>query len=448
MPETVITSAFLNNIKHSAALNAHQTVIKNAIIKNGINKVAYNNDAANALQHTFSHEVKSGSITNQQRSGRCWIFAGLNTLRKSVADQLNLDDFELSQTYGMFWDKLEKANYFYENILDTLQEPEDGRLVMWLLSDPLQDGGQWDMFADIVAKYGVVPKYVMPDTFHSANSAKMNELLTRKLRKGAAVIRKMYQDGADADALGKEKESRISEFYRILVYFLGEPPETFDFEYKDKDESYHHEAGFTPLSFMQKYVDADLDDYVSIINAPTSSKPFYTRFTIDYLGSVKGGRIVNYLNLPVEEMKALALAQLKDNEPVWFGCDVAKMLERDQGILDESMYLYEQALDTSFDFEKGERLDYGDSAMSHAMVFTGVNLDRQGNPGRWKVENSWGDKVGKNGYYIMSDAWFDAHNYQVVINKKHLTDDMLRVLEQDPVHLPPWDPMGSLARMK
>ncbi|MFO2548363.1 C1 family peptidase [Alicyclobacillus cycloheptanicus] len=416
----------------------------NAVATSGIQGVATNRAALVQMQFTFSNEIETGPVTNQKQSGRCWLFAGLNALRADIAKANHMKPFELSQCYLMFWDKLEKANYFLERILDTLEEPTDSRIVQWLLQAPLQDGGQWDMFVNLVDKYGVVPQYVMPETFHSGKSAQMNKLLSQKLRSAAAEIRRRHRAGADTAGLRAFKDEHIGEIYRLLAYFLGQPPTVFDFEYRDKDDLFHRDAGLTPQAFLAKYATIDLHNYVSIINAPTADKPFGRTYTVQYLGNVEGGRDVLYLNVDIETFKQLALAQVLEGEPVWFGCDVGQMSERTQGILDTAVFDYEGALDTSFEMSKADRLDYGESQMTHAMVLTGVNVV-DGQPTRWKVENSWGKDAGNDGFFVMSDAWFEAFMYQIVIDKKHLPDTLAEALQQPPIQLKPWDPMGSLA---
>ncbi|MHB1630316.1 MAG: C1 family peptidase [Bacilli bacterium] len=445
---TAISAELVEKFSKDMQARPNHRTLMNAVRKNGINAVAMNQDAVVDMQYTFSDEIETGPITHQKQSGRCWLFAGLNTLRVRVAERCNLKEFELSQNYQMFWDKFEKANYFLESILETLDEPTEGRLIAWLLMSPVQDGGQWDMFVNLVDKYGVAPKSVMPETFHSSQSAMMNRLLTVKLREDAAGLRGRHQrEGASADALRTDKEAMLGEIYRMLCHFLGEPPARFDFEYRDKDKEFHRDRDMTPTDFFKRYVDVDLHDYVSVINAPTADKPFLKTYTVKYLGNVKGGRDVLYLNVESEALRALTIAQLRDGEPVWFGCDVGQMLDRDSGIMDTQLYDYGATLGVSFGMSKAERLDYGESLMTHAMVFTGVNL-ADGRPHRWKVENSWGKEPGNEGYFIMSDPWFEEFMYQIVVQKKYLSDTMREALVQPPKALQPWDPMGSLALMR
>lgn len=419
-------------------------VLANAISKSGVDAIAFNNNTLRKMQYNFSVEIETGKITNQKGSGRCWIFAGLNTMRFHIGKKYNIKDFELSQNYVAFWDKFEKANYFLETMIDTLDQETGSREIMWLIQNMVSDGGQWDMFCNIVEKYGIVPKEAMPETVPSSSSGEMNKFLQLKLREFAATLRKMHQDGCSINDLSVKKDDMMSEIYKILCMFLGQPPERFDFEYRDKDKKFFADRNLTPMEFYKKYIDFNIRDYVSLINAPTADKPLWKTYTVKYLGNVIGGKDVKYLNVDIETMKEAAIKQMKDDVPVWFGCDVGKMFYREDGILDTEAFDYGAALDTTFVSDKAFRLEYYNSCMTHAMVFTGVNIVDD-KPNRWKVENSWGEDRGHKGFLVMSDQWFDEYMYQVVIHKKYLDKKILEALKQDPVVLKPWDPMGSLA---
>ncbi len=416
-----------------------------AVMTNGLDKSCLNHASIRSNLHEFSLSLKQGDVTNQKSSGRCWLFAAMNVMRFRIIQRFNLKDFELSQNYLLFWDKLEKSNWFLENILDTLDEPVGSRTLDFLLHDPVGDGGQWDMMANLVAKYGVVPKYSMPETAVSQATRELCRTITEQLRGFAFLLRRDAAQGASVEELREKKVSMLDDIYRILCICLGEPPRTVNMEARDKDGSFIREYGLTPQEFFAKYVDMDLHDYISLINAPTSDKPFYRRYTVNMLGNVKEGAPVCYINLPIDELKAAAIAQLKDGEPVWFGCDVGKYANRDNGVLDTALYDYANTLQLRFPMSKAERLDYGQSLMTHAMVFQGVNLMPDGRPDRWRVENSWGEDPGKKGYYVMSDEWFTEYLYQIVVNKKYLTDAQRAVIDTDTIVLKPWDPMGSLA---
>lgn len=419
-------------------------VLKDAIMANGINGATLNNKAIVALPTVFSEEIETGKVANQMKSGRCWIFAALNTFRHRITAKLNIKDFELSQTYMMFWDKLEKSNFFLESILKTLDEPLEERLLSWLLTHPQQDGGQWDMLVSLVNKYGVIPKQAMPETYQSSNSPELNSILDAKLRVCSLELRRMHNEGKVDNELQAAKTEMMGNIYKILVYLLGEPPKIFDFEYRDEKGKFHRETSLTPQGFFEKYVGINLDEYVSVINAPTKDKPFGKTYTVQFLGNVVNGRPLKYLNVDMKILKGLAVEQIKDGETVWFGSDVARYSDRKVGVLDPDLYDYEAAFETPFNLTKAERLDYKESMLTHAMVLTGVNLVN-GEPNRWKVENSWGEEVGNKGYFVMSDKWMDEYTYQVVVNKKYLSKDLVKAFNQEPIELKPWDPMGSLA---
>ncbi len=420
-------------------------VALNAVTKTSVRNVAMNRRAVTRLNHTFSHVVKAGAATSQNGSGRCWMFAGLNLFRMSAAANMNLEDFELSQNYQMFWDKLEKSNYFLENILGTLDEPADGRLISWLVMNPIQDGGQWDMFVNLIEKYGVVPKEVMPETESSSSTGQMNDRITAKLREYAAHLRAQYGRGASLDQLRTQKGQMLDEVYRMLCIHLGEPPSEFVWQWRDKDKEFHRDGLITPREFFHKHVQIDLNDLVCLIHCPQEAKQYNTLYTVEYLGNVVGGRPVRYLNVELDVMKAASIAMIKDSRSVWFGCDVGKLFDRDLGVMDVELYDYAGVYGTEFRLTKAEELDYGQSQMTHAMVFTGVNLDEDGKSTKWRVENSWGEKGGDKGFMVMTDAWFDSYNYEVVVDRKYLSPDLLKILETEPIGLPPWDPMGALA---
>jgi bleomycin hydrolase len=378
------------------------------------------------------------------------MFASLNTMRYRTIKKYNLKTFELSQAYPLFFDKLEKSNWFLGNILDTLDEPLDGRLVSFLLSDPIGDGGQWDMFRSLVKKYGVVPKEAMPETANSRNTRDMDKFLTRYLRGCARRLRESHEAGVGADDLADMRKEMMEEVWSLLAICLGTPPERFDVRLRDKDDKVVLSGSFTPQEFFDEAVGMDLDSYVSLISAPTADKPFGHSFTVDRLGNVEEDGTVRYLNLEPAELKRLAIAQLRDELPVWFGCDVDQSYLHQEGIMDTAAL----DVDALFGFpvegclDKAQRLDYGESLMTHAMVFEGVRLDADGNPVIWKVENSWGAEHGRDGFDTLSDPWFDEYVYQVVIDRKYLSDEQQAALDAEPIVLAPWDPMGSLARVR
>jgi bleomycin hydrolase len=450
LPETTkeassVTSSQLARFREAFVTDPARRAALNAVSKTSVRAVAMNREAVVRCTHTFSHMVKAGEATSQNASGRCWLFAGLNTMRMQAAEAMNLENFELSQNYLMFWDKLEKANYFLESILETLDEATDSRLIMWLVQSPIQDGGQWDMFVNLVRKYGVVPKEAMPETESSSSTGVMNERITLKLREYAARLRDAHRAGTLAAELRKQKDTMLEEVYRMLCIHLGVPPSSFLWQWRDKDKEFHRDGMLTPKEFMARYVKAPLDDMVCLIHCPQSSKQYNTVYTISYLGNVVEGDIIRYLNVELDVMKRAAVEMIKDGKPVWFGCDVGKMFDRDLGLMDLDLYEYEPIYGLEFGLDKAQRLDYGQSAMNHAMVFTGVDLDDEGKPIKWRVENSWGDKPGNKGFMVMTDRWFDEYNYEVAVEKKYLSPELIEALKMEPVKLPPWDPMGALA---
>ena len=422
-------------------------VTRNALTISNLNDIATNWDAYSKINHSFSNVIKGeiSKVTNQKSSGRCWGFAGLNLMRISVCKKHKLKNFEFSQNYFMFFDKLEKSNYFLENILSTLGKSCESRLISWLLSEPVNDGGQWDMFTNLIEKYGAVPQSVMPESYQSSNSRFMNVLLTRKLREYASILRSDYQSGAKMETLRTNKADMMSTIYSMLCMFLGTPPEKFDWTFTNKKKKFHRFENLTPLSFVKNHMELKLKDKICLIHCPMSNKKMNELYTVKYLGNVVDGDIINYANVKIDELKKAAMKSLKKNEAVWFGCDVGKWLNYTKGVMDLDIFDYENLFDISFNMNKATRLEYGESVMTHAMLFTGVDIVKD-KPKKWRVENSWGDKGGDKGYYLMTDKWFDQYNYEVVVDKKYLPKEILAIFDKEPQELHPWDPMGSLAK--
>lgn len=420
--------------------------LQNAATTSGIDAASTNPWAEQVNNHVYSVDLETGQVPNQRRSGRCWLFANLNILREQVLSKIGSDKkaFELSQSYLFFYDKYEKANYFYENIIKTADLDLDSREVAHLLQTPQEDGGQWDMIVSLIQKYGVVPQTVMPDTFNAKNSTALNTQLNKKLRQDAKVLREMIQSDASDNEIDAKRGEFLEIIYRMLAISLGTPPVEFDFSYRYADKEYHSHKGLTPQSFYQEFVGLDLTDYVPVINAPSDNKPYHQAFTVDLLGNVVGGQPVKYINVPMETLKDLTIKQLKAGESVWFGCDVGQDSTRKSGLMSLEAYDTEALFDLEWTMDKKDRLEYGESLLTHAMVLTGVDLDDE-QPTKWKVQNSWGEDVGQKGYFVMTDDWMDAYTYQVVIHKDHLPEELLEIYETEPTVLPAWDPMGSLA---
>ena len=418
--------------------------MQNSVTVTAVDKLALNRTAVTRLDDSFSCKLDDWSVTNQKNTGRCWIFAGTNLLRVGAMKKMNLKEFEFSQSYIFFWDKIERANYFLESIIDTADRPDGDRTVDFLLANVLGDGGQWNMFVSLVRKHGLVPKTAMPESESSSNSSMMNKILKAKLREGAKHLRDKHAKGDSAAEIRSVKHEILTVVYRILSIHMGTPPSSFDWQWRDKDNKFHRDGELTPQEFTKKYVTVDLNEYVCLVHDPRPSSPFGRTFTVAYLGNVVGGEPVKYLNVDIATMKKIAMRILLDGQPVWFGCDCSRQMARDLGLWDSRLFDYESVYDTEFALNKADRLIYHQSKMNHAMLFTGVDVvDDQ--PRRWRVENSWSDECGKKGFFIMDDSWFDEFMFEIAAHKSYLPEDLQKALVLKPIVLPPWDPMGSLA---
>ncbi|CAW98271.1 aminopeptidase C [Streptococcus equi subsp. zooepidemicus] len=443
---SVLTETFTEQLYANYEANAKYLALENAITHNGLLKSLETRQSEIDNDFVFSIDLTKDKVSNQKASGRCWMFAALNTFRHKLISEFKLEDFELSQAHTFFWDKYEKSNWFMEQVIATADQALTSRRVKFLLDVPQQDGGQWDMVVALFEKYGVVPKSVYPESVSSSHSRELNQYLNKLLRQDAQILRDVISTGADHQAVQAKKEELLQEIFNFLAMNLGLPPRQFDFAYRDKDNHYHADKGITPQAFYEKYVGLKLSDYVSVINAPTADKPYGKSYTVDMLGNVVGSPEVRYLNLDMERFKELAIKQMQAGESVWFGSDVGQVSDRQKGILALNTYDFQAGMDIQLSQDKAGRLDYSESLMTHAMVLTGVDLDDTGKPIKWKVENSWGDKVGDKGYFVASDAWMDEYTYQIVVRKDLLTADELAAYEAEPQVLAPWDPMGALAK--
>lgn len=424
--------------------NDKNTIIRHVLTTNSIDALSMSDDNKPNTRFVFSIDNKTMPATNQKASGRCWIFAATNLLREMIAKRCKIANFELSQSYIALYDKLEKVNYAIETIIDLLDVEDDDRELQFVLKSGIGDGGQWDMFKNIVKKYGIVPKCAMDETYSSSNTRQLNSLINFNISRFASQARRLYHKNG-LEAVRALQNEFIDTIYNLLLNAYGKPIDTFTFEYVDNETNqYHAEHNLNPQQFYEKYVGNILEDYVSLINAPTEDKPFNHSFTVKYLGNVVEGDIIRHLNLPMNRIKELIVASLKEGDLVWFGSDVAHYGQRDKGIWDDKAFDYSTPFNMDYTMDKGESLKYRASAMNHAMVITGVNL-LNNKPTKWKIENSWGTTNGDNGYYIMSDSWFDQFVYQAVISKKYLTKEEIEQYQADPIVLKPWDPMGSLA---
>jgi bleomycin hydrolase len=372
------------------------------------------------------------------------MFAGLNLFRAGAIAKMGLKSFEFSQNYTMFSDKIERANYFLEAIIDTADRAVDDRTVAYLLARPISDGGQWNMFVNLVRKHGLVPKQMMPETQSSSSSSRMNSILAAKLRETAFELRSAFATGASTEDLRAQKERALGVIYRILCIHLGTPPRNFAWQWTDKDRNFHRDAEMTPQQFAAQYVELPVDEYVCVVHDPRPTSPKGRTFTVEYLGNVLEGGIVKYLNVDIELMKDLAAKAIVGGEPVWFGCDTGKMTRRDLGMWDKDLYDYGSLYDTTFGMDKATRLSYHETQMTHAMLFTGVDMVDD-KVRRWRVENSWGEEAGKKGFYVMNDNWFDEYVFEIAARRSALPPELQEALDAEPIVLPAWDPMGALA---
>ena len=439
-----LVAAELELLRKDFASNPAYRLAQNAVTRVSVDDVAINREIINSVDHSLSTHLDDWKVTDQERSGRCWLFAGLNLLRVGVMRTTALKDFEFSQNHAMFWDKIERANYFLEAIIETAARDLDDRTVAFLLESVASDGGQWNMFAAIVAKHGLVPKGYMPETQSSADTARMNSVLQYLLRQGARSLRVAAAAGG-AEAARTEKAEILRTVYRVLCIHLGTPPERFDWQWTDKDKQFHRDGLLTPQEFAAKYVDLPLADYVCLVHDPRPSSPAGRTFTVDYLGNVLGAPPVTYLNVDMSVIKDIAARTLQGGEPVWFGCDVGKMMSNDYAVWDADLYDLPSVYDAAFSLGKADRLAYHETQMTHAMLFTGVDV-LDGTPRRWRVENSWGAERGKDGFYTMNDSWFDEYVFEIAARRSALPEELQQALDTKPIVLPAWDPMGALAR--
>ena len=417
----------------------------NAVTQSDVDEVALDRTLVTGAVHTYSHMLDTWTATEQKRSGRCWIFAALNLFRAETVKALDLDSFEFSQSYLMFWDKVERSNFFLETMIEFADRPVDDRAVAWMLGQPIPDAGQWDMLAPLIRKYGVVPKEVFPETESSGNTAKMNAAISYHLRKAAARIRKEYASKGDAESMRKIKRRALETVYKILCIHLGNPPAEFLWQWKDQKGTFHRDGRLTPVEFARKYVSTPYEEFVCLVHDPRESSPLGRTYTIAHLGNVVGESDVRYLNIDVGLMKQIVMEQIVAGNTVWFGCDTGKQAHKDLGIWDADLYDYEAVYDVPFSMTKAERLDYHQSRMTHAMLFTGVDIV-DGRPRRWRVENSAGESPGDRGFWLMNDSWFDEYVSEIAVHRDCVPADLRPALDTDPIVLPPWDPMGALAR--
>jgi bleomycin hydrolase len=424
--------------------DATARLLQNAVTKTQVDDVALDRRVVTSIDHSVSHLLDDWTATSQEKSGRCWLFAGTNLLRAGAAKKLGVKDFEFSQNHLLFFDKLEKANHWLESILATADRDVDDRTVAHLLATPSEDGGQWNMFVALVLKHGLVPKTAMPETASSGNTRAMNRDLATVLRQAARDLRARVAAGATPDELAEAKEDVLATVHRLLSIHLGTPPESFLWQWKDSDKGFHRAGTMTPLEFAEAYVTVPLADYVCIVNDPRPANPYGRTYTVEHLGNVVGAPPVTYLNVETDLMKSLASRAIVGGEPVWFGCDTGQMSNADLGLWDAGLYDRAAVYGTTPDLDKADRLLHHESLMTHAMLFTGVDLVEDV-PRRWRVENSWGTEKGDKGFMTMNDNWFGEHVFEIAVRRDALPEELRAALDAEPVVLPAWDPMGALA---
>lgn len=429
-----ITQDMLNQIKSSYKHTPADKAIYNAMAETSIAVLAKNHENLANFDTNFTNKVVSHGITDQQQSGRCWLFTGLNVLRAQMMTKYGLDEMEFSQNYCFFYDQLEKANLFLQGIIDTREKPMDDKMVEWLFRNPISDGGQFTGISDVIGKYGVVPSSVMPETYSSENTSQIARLVGLKLREFGLQLRDEAAKGVKVSALEAKKTEMLSTVYRMLALAFGEPVERFTWTMNGETKEY------TPQSFYQEYLGNDLtNNYVMLMNDP--SREYYKCYEIDFDRHVYDGKNWTYVNLPVEDIKAMAIESIKDSTMMYFSCDVAKFLDSKRGTLDLKNFDYESLMGTTFGMNKKQRVQTFASGSSHAMTLMAVDLDKDGKPKKWMVENSWGAEAGYKGHLIMTDEWFDEYMFRLVVEKKYVPEKVLNILKQKPIRLPAWDPM-------
>ena len=418
--------------------NKQNKIAELAVVNNGVQKASFNGEGIRDLNRTFSIEIPTDNVTDQKQSGRCWLFAALNVLRHKFAKQYHTKNFTFSQSYLFFWDRIERANIFFNHILETADKPVDDRTVHFYLQAPDTDGGQWHMAISLIRKYGLVPTYAQDESFTANNTAAFNQALNMKLREDGLVLRKLAQAGKN-DEIEQKRQEYLSEIYRMAVIAFGQPVQKFDLEFKDDDGNYKLDQNITPLDFFHNYFEDDLDDYVVLFNAPDHE--YDKLYAFPFEDNVEGGSPVRFLNTKIENLKEAAIKQLKDGETIWFGCDVGKQSDRQKVILAANLYETDTIFGIETKLNKKERLQTGASGSTHAMTFVGVDVV-DGKPRQWKVENSWGTKVGDKGYFVMDDKWFDEYLFKVVVKKQYLPEKLVKIAEGEATPVPCWDSMA------
>jgi bleomycin hydrolase len=428
----------IGEIRNSLKMDAYTKGMQNALSNNDINNLAKNLENINEDDHNFTYRVDVKGITNQQKSGRCWLFTSLNIFRPKAMEVFNLNSFEFSQNYLYFWDLFEKANLYLNNMIETANKPIDDRYVQWYLRSPIDDGGMWSSFANLVDKYGMIPKEAMTETHSSDNTRDMVKFINLKLKEDGIRLREAAANGAKPKELQAQRTEMMKEVYRMLVLNLGVPPTEFTWRYQDKNKTVADYQTYSPMQFKEKVLgDIQVKDYVMLMNDPT--RPFNVHCEIDNYRNVEEGVNWHYVNLDNSAIKVMAVESIKNNEAIYASCDVGQQLDRKYGILDVDNFDYESVYDVTFGMNKAERIQTGASGSSHGMALVAVDLDKSGNTTKWQFENSWGTEAGHKGYLTFTDEWFDEFMFRIVVHKKFVTPEVLKIYETEATLLPPWD---------
>ena len=438
-----LTTEVIDKIHSSFEMDTHTRAMYNSITNNDISSLALNREVLRRHNEIFSHKIETKGVTNQKKSGRCWLFAGLNILRPKVIENNNLESFEFSQNYLAFWDKLEKANCFLENIIKFADRDILNREMEFLLRKPIPDGGYWENVVNLVEKYGVVPHEIMPETNSSGNTSLMNALISRKLRADAVKLRNMHEQKISLKKLRTEKTKMLAHVYKMLVLNLGQPPDEFQWRFEDANSVVSKIRTYSPESFYEEFVNVDLRQYVDIFNDP--SKEYGKHYSINLTRNIRDGDDAHFANVKMQILKDIAVKAVLDDESIWFSCDVGKDQSREHGIMAMGMFDYDSIYMTDMAMTKAQRSLFRESVPNHAMVFIGVDM-RKDEPTKWLVENSWGDDKGSKGLWTLYDSWFDTYVYSIIVKKKYVPKEILDIYEQTATKLPPWDPAYSFVQ--
>lgn len=437
-----ISASMLQQIEKSQGSTATNKALFNAVASNRIDNLAKNFSNRNTFDTHFSVETTKQSIHDQKSSGRCWMFSSFNVFRADFArhhaDSLSV---EFSHDYLFFYDQLEKANLMLQGVIDNAKKPMDDVRVQFFFKNPLNDGGTFCGAADLAPKYGLVPKSVQPETFSAENTSKISSLISSKLREYGLELRKMVADGKKAQAIDARKTEMLSTVYRMLAMALGEPVKEFTYQFRNRcGEPVGEPRRYTPLEFYNETVCHQLaGTFIMVMNDPR--RPYHKTYEVEYDRHVYDGTNWKYLNLPMEDIAKLAIASLKDGKKMYSSYDVGKQFDRELGYLDTENFDYASLFSTTFPMNKADRIATFDSGSTHAMTLVAVDLDKDGNPLKWKVENSWGPNNGAQGCLIMSNRWFNEYMFRLVVDKKYVPENLQKEFEQKPVMVMPEDPL-------